>query len=390
MRARRLSPEAAAVFTHVPELDRERARVVVVPVLTPGVVGDDARAVDPRAPRPRAGRRASSRTSSCTCSSGASWASCGSSRRYFGEYLRLPRRRAAPLARVRGDLPRGGGPRPQRRRPSEPPLWYGRSFLPSHFLRGPSRARRSRCSSHRFRPARNHRRMLPPASFVERARARTGTIPASASARSSLAALVAGLAWYQLGVSGTAGAGATAPTTATTSASGGAPDTRRPDWHDRRLDGGLGHGWPARRAGRRRGRAPGRRPHPCRRAGHRRGRGRGRRAARRGPGPAEPRGQGRRRPAHRGRARRRAGPGRSRRRRGDRVPGPTARRPARSTSTPRRESQLEELPGIGPSLAGAIIAEREKRGGFKSVGELQDVRGIGELRFADIKDLVSV
>ncbi len=54
------------------------------------------------------------------------------------------------------------------------------------------------------------------------------------------------------------------------------------------------------------------------------------------------------------------------------------------------ESQLEELPGIGPSLAGAIITEREKRGGFKSVGELQDVRGIGELRFADIKDLVSV
>jgi competence protein ComEA len=53
-------------------------------------------------------------------------------------------------------------------------------------------------------------------------------------------------------------------------------------------------------------------------------------------------------------------------------------------------AQLEELPGIGPSLAGAIIAEREKRGGFKDVGELQDVRGIGELRYADIKELVSV
>jgi competence protein ComEA len=52
--------------------------------------------------------------------------------------------------------------------------------------------------------------------------------------------------------------------------------------------------------------------------------------------------------------------------------------------------QLEELPGIGPSLAASIIAEREKLGGFKSVGQLQDVRGIGELRFADIKDLVSV
>jgi competence protein ComEA len=53
-------------------------------------------------------------------------------------------------------------------------------------------------------------------------------------------------------------------------------------------------------------------------------------------------------------------------------------------------TELEELPGIGPSLAAAIIAERDKRGGFTSVGELQDVRGIGELRYADIKDLVAV
>ncbi len=53
-------------------------------------------------------------------------------------------------------------------------------------------------------------------------------------------------------------------------------------------------------------------------------------------------------------------------------------------------AQLEELPGIGPSLAAAIIAEREKRGGFTAVSELQDVRGIGELRYADIKELVSI
>ena len=70
--------------------------------------------------------------------------------------------------------------------------------------------------------------------------------------------------------------------------------------------------------------------------------------------------------------------------------GERGRPRARSTSTPRRRSQLEELPGIGPSLAAAIIAEREKRGGFQAVSELQDVRGIGELRYADIKDLVSV
>lgn len=37
MRVSRLSPEAAAAFTHVPLVDRERARVVAVRALTPGV-----------------------------------------------------------------------------------------------------------------------------------------------------------------------------------------------------------------------------------------------------------------------------------------------------------------------------------------------------------------
>jgi hypothetical protein len=37
VRARRLSPEAVASFTHVPAVDRARVRIVVVPVLTPGV-----------------------------------------------------------------------------------------------------------------------------------------------------------------------------------------------------------------------------------------------------------------------------------------------------------------------------------------------------------------
>jgi hypothetical protein len=36
VRARRLSPDAVAAFTHVPAADRARARVVVVPALTPG------------------------------------------------------------------------------------------------------------------------------------------------------------------------------------------------------------------------------------------------------------------------------------------------------------------------------------------------------------------
>ena len=53
-------------------------------------------------------------------------------------------------------------------------------------------------------------------------------------------------------------------------------------------------------------------------------------------------------------------------------------------------AQLETLPGIGPSLAGSIIAERERRGGFRSVNELREVRGIGEKRFADLRDRVMV
>jgi competence protein ComEA len=52
--------------------------------------------------------------------------------------------------------------------------------------------------------------------------------------------------------------------------------------------------------------------------------------------------------------------------------------------------QLEELPGIGPVLAQAIIDERTRRGGFDSVNELLDVSGIGDARFADIQALVTV
>ncbi len=54
------------------------------------------------------------------------------------------------------------------------------------------------------------------------------------------------------------------------------------------------------------------------------------------------------------------------------------------------QAQLEALPGIGPTLAQAIIAERERRGGFRSVNELRDVRGIGDKRFADLKDKVTI
>jgi competence protein ComEA len=58
-----------------------------------------------------------------------------------------------------------------------------------------------------------------------------------------------------------------------------------------------------------------------------------------------------------------------------------------NTATP---AQLEALPGIGPAYAQAIIAERTRRGGFRSVNELREVRGIGDQRFADLAPLVTV
>ena len=40
--------------------------------------------------------------------------------------------------------------------------------------------------------------------------------------------------------------------------------------------------------------------------------------------------------------------------------------------------ELEQLPGIGASRARALIEAREARGGFASLDELVEVKGIGE------------
>ena len=40
--------------------------------------------------------------------------------------------------------------------------------------------------------------------------------------------------------------------------------------------------------------------------------------------------------------------------------------------------ELQLLPGVGEARANALVALRKQRGGFKSLDELKDVKGIGD------------
>jgi competence protein ComEA len=54
------------------------------------------------------------------------------------------------------------------------------------------------------------------------------------------------------------------------------------------------------------------------------------------------------------------------------------------------ESDLDSLPGVGPVMAGRIIAWRESNQRFHSIEELQEVPGIGPKVFANLKPLVRI
>jgi len=72
-------------------------------------------------------------------------------------------------------------------------------------------------------------------------------------------------------------------------------------------------------------------------------------------------------------------------------PAPTTSDPADSgkidinTAT---VQQLQQLKGIGPSKAEAIVADREKKGKFNRIEDIKRVKGIGEKLFAGIQESI--
>lgn len=50
--------------------------------------------------------------------------------------------------------------------------------------------------------------------------------------------------------------------------------------------------------------------------------------------------------------------------------------------------QLQQLKGIGPSKAQAIVEDRERKGKFKRIEDIKRVKGIGEKLFAGIQESI--
>ena len=53
-------------------------------------------------------------------------------------------------------------------------------------------------------------------------------------------------------------------------------------------------------------------------------------------------------------------------------------------------AELDKLPGIGPTMAERIVQYRQDKGLFATVDDLKNVSGIGEKKFTDLKDLITI
>lgn len=54
------------------------------------------------------------------------------------------------------------------------------------------------------------------------------------------------------------------------------------------------------------------------------------------------------------------------------------------------KAALEKLPGVGPSLAERIIEYRKNNGGFKEVADIKKVSGIGDSKFNQLKEKITI
>lgn len=73
-----------------------------------------------------------------------------------------------------------------------------------------------------------------------------------------------------------------------------------------------------------------------------------------------------------------------------RTPGASRVRPDPVDVNAAGPDELALLPRVGPSLAAAIVADRDARGPFRSIGDLDRVRGIGPATLEGLRPHVTV